>query len=206
MVSNIRRYKGARSVPVAYGQKTIDIYGDAQQWKDVGPEYMDYEGDVRERNADSYVGGFHYVNTTGRNDLVSMKVSGDREYLYFFARCASDITEPVGTNWMNLFINSDRRYDNGWHGFDFVINRARDKGQASVEAFIGGWTTIKVGDAEYNVSGNTIQIKVSRKLIKVDGSFEFKWADNSVDDGDIMEFMDKGDCAPNMRFNYIYMS
>ncbi|MBE7066568.1 MAG: hypothetical protein E7385_03340 [Ruminococcaceae bacterium] len=204
MVSNIRKYKGTRRVPTAYGQKTIDIYGSAQQWNDVGPEYLDYEGDTKERNADSYVGGFHYVNTTGRNDLMSMKVSADDEYVYFYARCASDITAPEGTNWMNLFINSDRRYDNGWHGFDFVINRTRDKGLASVEAFIGGWTTIKVGDAEYNVTGNTIQIKVSRKLIKVDGSFEFKWADNSVDDGDIMEFMDKGDCAPNMRFNYIY--
>lgn len=206
MVSNIRKYKGTRNVPVAREFNTIDINGDVSQWATVMPEYFDYHGDTKSRDAYSYVGNFHYINNTGRNDLVSMKVAMDEEYVYFYARCAEDITKEEGTNWMNLFINSDRRYDNGWHGYDYVINRARKNGKADVEAFIGGWTSIKVGEADYNVTGNIMQIKVNRKLIKVDSSFEFKWADNSVDDGDIMEFMDKGDCAPNMRFNYIYVN
>ena len=62
----------------------------------------------------------------------------------------------------------------------------------------------KVGNAEYTVSGNIIQIKVSKDILGIKDTFEFKWADNSVSDGDIMQFIDMGDAAPNDRFNYIY--
>ena len=36
-------------------------------------------------------------------------------------------------------------------------------------------------------------------------NFDFKWADNSTVSGEIMEFMDLGDAAPNSRFNYRYI-
>ena len=32
--------------------------------------------------------------------------------------------------------------------------------------------------------------------------FDFKWADNIPDSGDILDFLDHGDVAPNGRFNY----
>ena len=35
-------------------------------------------------------------------------------------------------------------------------------------------------------------------------TFDFKWADNSVADGNVMQFLDQGDAAPNDRFNYRY--
>lgn len=207
MVANIRKYKGTREIPRATGQKTIDIHSRCLcQWDDVGPEYLDYKGDVTKRDAMSYVGGFHYTNDTGRNDFVTMKVSSDDEYLYFFAECAKNITEPSGTNWMNLFINSDRDHKTGWYGYNYIINRYQNGNLASVEMFKDGqWFMKKVGDAEFTVRGNIIQIKVAKALVKADKEFEFKWADNSVADGDIMHFMDKGDAAPNERFNYIYI-
>ena len=207
MVSNIRKYKGSRPLPVAEGQKTIDINGCPCQWDSVGPEYLDYKNDTIKRDAYSYVGEFHYTNDTGRNDFVTMKVSSDDEYLYFYAQCAADITSPEGTNWMNLFINSDRSYDNGWYGYNFIINRYQEGNLASVEAFKdSSWATEKVGNAEFSVKGNIIQIKVAKSLLGIDNnSFEFKWADNSVINGDIMEFIDKGDAAPNDRFNYVYV-
>lgn len=205
MVSNIRQYKGTRPVPSAIGQKTIDINGCPCQWEDVGPDYLDYKGDTVKRDAVSYVGEFHYTNDTGRNDFVKMKVSSDEEFLYFYAECANDITKPESTNWMNLFINSDCKYDNGWYGYNYIINRYQNGNAASIERFADGtWATEKVGDAEFSVNGKIMQIKVSKSLLNIKDEFHFKWADNSVNDGNIMEFIDKGDVAPNDRFNYIY--
>lgn len=205
MVSNIRQYKGTRPVPSAIGQKTIDINGCPCQWEDVGPDYLDYKGDTVKRDAVSYVGEFHYTNDTGRNDFVKMKVSLDEEFLYFYTECANDITKPESTNWMNLFINSDCKYDNGWYGYNYIINRYQNGNAASIERFADGtWATEKVGDAEFSVNGKIMQIKVSKSLLNIKNEFHFKWADNSVNDGNIMEFIDKGDVAPNDRFNYIY--
>lgn len=205
MVSNIRQYKGTRPVPSAIDQKTIDINGCPCQWEDVGPDYLDYKGDTVKRDAVSYVGEFHYTNDTGRNDFVKMKVSSDEEFLYFYAECANDITKPESTNWMNLFINSDCKYDNGWYGYNYIINRYQNGNAASIERFADGtWATEKVGNAEFSVNGKIMQIKVSKSLLNIKDEFHFKWADNSVNDGNIMEFIDKGDVAPNDRFNYIY--
>ena len=206
MVSNIRKYKGTRNVRFAANQMSIDIYASADQWENVGPEYLDYKGDTVKRDAMSYVGGFHYTNDTGRNDLVKMKVSSDSEYLYFYAECADDITSPEGTNWMNLFINADRNHSSGWHGYNYIINRFQNGNKASVEAFSDGkWELERIGECEYSVQKNVLQIKVLKELLNVSESFEFKWADNSVSNGDIMQFLDLGDCAPNDRFNYIYI-
>ena len=41
-------------------------------------------------------------------------------------------------------------------------------------------------------------------LCGLTGDFDFKWADNSTIDGQIMQFLDQGDAAPNARFNYAY--
>jgi hypothetical protein len=134
-----------------------------------------------------------------------MKVSSDEEFLYFYAECANDITKPESTNWMNLFINSDCKYDNGWYGYNYIINRYQNGNAASIERFADStWATEKVGDAEFSVNGKIMQIKVSKSLLNIKDEFHFKWADNSVNDGNIMEFIDKGDVAPNDRFNYIY--
>ena len=204
-VINVRKYKGSRSVESAFGQKSIDINGDITQWFTVGPEYRDVYGDTANRNFVSHVGKLTYENYTGRNDILTAKVSADGEYLYFYAECREDITAREGENWMNLFIKSDNDDKNGWYGFDYIINRADKDGKATVERFKDGWSFEEVGAAEYKVSGKVIQIKVKASLIGYNGkSFDFKWADNSVKDGDIMKFLDEGDSAPDARFCYRY--
>ena len=50
-------------------------------------------------------------------------------------------------------------------------------------------------------------VRVSKAALGVSGeltSFLFKWADNSTTSGNVMEFMDLGDTAPNDRFAYLY--
>lgn len=204
-VMNIRRFKGARQPDKAFGQISIDVHKDPSQWEGVGPEYLDYKGDTTCRDAVSYVGDFHYVNESGRNDLVLMKVSSDKEYLYFYAECASDITPAEGENWMNLFIKNGKHP--GWKGYSHIIGRHRKDGLVSVEALAPDFSGSTVALAEYSVQGKVLQLKLERSAIGIatGEAFEFKWADNSVSDGDIMKFYDMGDTAPNFRFNYLFI-
>ncbi len=205
LVQNSRKFKGTRAPQTVFGQKTIDINGDISQWYSVGPEYRDHIGDTAHRNCMSYVGQIHYANDSGRNDFVNTKISSDIDSLYFLAECASEITAPEGTNWMNLFIDSDANASTGWYGYDYIINRSQNGHKCSVEKFVGGkWELISVGDAEFTLNGKYIMIKISRDIIPFGETFDFKWADNSVSDGDIMQFVDLGDTAPSDRFNYRY--
>ena len=206
MAEYIRLYKGARAQETAFGQRPIDLNGSVGQWFEVGPEYRDYVGDIAEREHPGHVGGTMYYNYTGRNDFVAAKVSNDANYLYFYAECADDITAAEGENWMNLFINSDCKDETGWYGYDFVLNRARDGEYVLIEKFVGQdtWAFETVGKAAYSVNGNVIQIKIAKSAIGFADTLDFKWADNSVTDGEIMKFMDLGDCAPNDRYSYRY--
>ncbi len=202
-VQNIRKFKGTRAIQSAFGQKPIDLDKDISQWYSVGPEYRDHVGDTCHRDFMSYVGRIRYVNTSGRNDFINMKVSHDSEYFYFMAECADNITPAYGTNWMNLFLDSDADASTGWYGYDYMINRFRNGNKCSVEKFTDGkWELTDAGEAEYRADGRYIVIKISGNVIDLPETFDFKWADNSVCNGDIMQFIDQGDTAPSDRFNY----
>ncbi|MCQ2429376.1 MAG: hypothetical protein MJ192_03490 [Clostridia bacterium] len=205
LAQNIRQFKGARAVEAAFGRRPIDMTGSVGQWYSVGPEFRDYTGDTARRDSWSYVGSFHYVNKSGRNDFGTMKVSRYGDDVWFYAECADDVTAAEGSNWMNLFIDADLDAKTGWYGYDYVINRDRDGSTCSVMRFRDdSWSMEEVGRAEYVVSGKVIQIHVTASLLGLGETFDFKWADNSVDDGDVMKFLDQGDTAPNDRFNYRY--
>jgi hypothetical protein len=129
--------------------------------------------------------------------------------VYFYVDCANTITSPEGENWMNLFVNSDRSYDTGWEGYDFIINRSRENGTCTVERFYSKeWNEAAiVGEADYTVVDNRMVVRVAADLLCLNGrdSFDFKWADNSTTEGDPMEFLDLGDCAPNDRYRFRYV-
>lgn len=206
MVSMIRKYKGFTAAAEASGQGTINIT-EADEWQSVGPDYCDNVGDTELRHEQGFYNNTVYVNNTGRNDLDTAKVSQDAEYLYFTVTCVNDIVTDTGSNWMNLFLNTDGKSDTGWEGYDFVINRARDSHYVSIESLADGWDGRAVGQALYTVSGNRMTVRVSKAALGLAGevsSFLFKWADNSTKTGSEMEFMDLGDTAPDGRFAYLY--
>ena len=206
MVSMIRKYKGTAAVPGATGQGTVNIT-DAAGWAGVGPDYRDTVGDAALRHEQGFFNNTVYVNNTGRNDFDTAMVSQDAEYLYFTVTCVNDIVTDDGMNWMNLYLNTDGKSATGWEGYDFVVNRARDSHYVSIESLADGWRGRAVGQALYTVSGNRMTVRVSKAALGVSGeltSFLFKWADNSTTSGNVMEFMDLGDTAPNDRFAYLY--
>ena len=207
MTGYIRQYKGTGAVSQASGQVSIDLTNN-DAWENVGPVYGDNVGDVAWRHEEGYFSNLTYVQNTGRNDLVAAKVSQDADYLYFTFTTARDIIVDDGQNWMNLYINLDNNPATGWEGYDLALNRARDGHYVAVESLAEGWSGKHVGQALYTVDGNRMTIRLAKSTVGISGQVStlcFKWADNSTLTGNIMEFMDQGDTAPNDRFSYLYI-
>ena len=206
----LRLFKGSRNPLPADGQTEMDPAGDVTQWDSVWPEYRDTATDTYHRDSIGFGGFNYYTNDSGRNDILTAKVSRSGDWVYFLVECQEDITAPEGSNWMNLFLDSDCDSTTGWAGYDFVLGRqvsalANGTGTVSVEAFSGDtWDRTAVGTAEITLNGRYLTLKVSAALCGLTGDFDFKWADNSVDDGEVMAFLDQGDAAPNGRFNFAY--
>ena len=210
MVDYIRKYKGTDALKVAEGQTTLEP-GDVNAWANVGPEYRDSIGDVEFRDTYSYDMAFKYINGTGRNDIDAAKVSQDADYIYFMVKTVNDIVRADDNTWMNLLIDVDMNHSTGWEGYDYIVNRSRTDSALSVEKFDGSsWNSVKVGEAEYSLSGQYLTLKLDKTLLgRKSGdavNFDFKWTDNSTEVGGIMEFMDLGDVAPNDRFNFRYVA
>jgi hypothetical protein len=210
MIAAIRRYKGSRKPPAAGPPKTIDLAGAVSQWQTVTPEYRDEIGDTYPRNHPGYATATRFVDNTGRNDLVAMKVSRDATNLYFYARTRQPISASTDPNWMLLFIDTDRNAQTGWHGYDFVVNRrVKSASTTSLERTRDGWNWQPVRDAAvpYTVQGNELMLAVPRAALGLTAdpvTFEFKWADNIQRDDSIDEFTLSGDAAPPGRFNFLY--
>ena len=221
MVSYIRKFKGMPPLPgspwknvVSFDVSISDGENRMQdvdkkimsQWDKVKTTYMDTINDIMFRNSPSYGLMTTYVNATGRNDIEYAKVTQDDKYMYFLAKTVSGIVTEDEENWMNLFIDIDQNHETGWEGYDFVINRSRDGKTVSVEKFVNnGWEFETVGTADYLMGSDNLTIRVSKELLGITGNepeFDFKWADNSTITGNVMQFMDLGDAAPDSRFNF----
>ncbi|MBQ9151216.1 MAG: hypothetical protein IJX72_03110, partial [Clostridia bacterium] len=208
MVDYIRQYKGISATPVADGQTSINIY-DLSDWDGIDMTYMDSLYDVEHRNTVSYDADFRYINNTGRNDFEYAKVSQDEDNLYFLVKTSHDIIIDNNTEWMNLYLNVDGDATTGWEGYDYILNRDRDSFVVTVEKFKDNtFESEVVGGAYYYIEGAYMTVRLSKELLGVSGKIShmiFKWADNSVDNGDPMAFMDLGDTAPDNRFGFAYI-
>ena len=208
MAAWIRRYKGTRPPPPASPPRTIQLAGAFDQWSDVAPEYRDDLGDTIHRDFDGYNHSTHYTNNSGRNDFTVLKVTRDAEQVYFYARTREPITPPTDDRWMMLLIDADQNHATGWEGYDFIINRTRrDATTAVLERNTGAWHWAPVGEVKFVVRGNELHLAIPRAALGpafTSGKlhFDFKWADNVPESGDILDFTTHGDVAPNGRFNY----
>lgn len=209
MIGFIRKYKGVRPAPVAGPETTIAIDGRFDDWQGVTPDYADSRLDCMTRNEKGFGDAGPYINTTGRNNFLCLKVASDAQNLYFYARCEKPITPHTDSNWMLLLIDSDENPDTGWEGYDYRINgKVVDAASTPLQSARpdGLWqdkTTVS-----YSVSGNEMELRLPKDLLGLSGpkfSFQFHWADNIQKSGDILEFARSGDSAPERRFNYRYI-
>lgn len=206
MAQNLRKYKGARPTPELSGYNKIRIDGKFDDWKSISVEYRDTKGDTFHRDAKGYA-GLHYINNSGRNDIITSKIAVDKKTIGFYAETAEALTPHTGSNWMILFIDADNNPETGWYGYDFMINKEiKDQNTTSLMQYdprSSVWT--KVADIPYRYAGSELEINIPRKLLGLNEThfiFDFKWTDNAAEIEDPISFCLNGDTAPNRRFNY----
>jgi hypothetical protein len=208
LVSFVRRFKGVEKPEAASKGKTIDIYSEEDMWTDVKPYFASYGGNTLHRNNPGYL-GYHYENTSGRNDIVGAKVTHDNDFVYFMVETKENISSSTDPAWMRLFIDVEGQKGPNWETFEYIINRVSPGEKAVLEKSNGGWNWEKVGDVEYSVKDNRLQIKVPKSMLGINGDkfvVNFKWSDNMQNDGDVMDFYVNGDAAPGGRFKFQYIS
>jgi len=210
MVNFIRQYKGVKKVDPVSEYQIITIDGDMSDWGNVKKVYTDNKGDIFPRSHYGYglrVGTL--TNNTGRNDIVTSKVSSDGENLYFYVKTNNAITSWDGDNWMRLFVSVAGVKADNWEGFQYVINnKVNGESSTTLEKSTEGWNWEKVSNISYKLSNSEMEISVPLSLLGItnsdDFTIDFKWVDNAVTSGDIQECMRDGDSAPNGRFRYRY--
>lgn len=211
LAANVRRYKGLGPLPKASPPKAIDLGTGFDQWDGVGPEFLDDAGDTAPRDSDG-AGGTRYVDRSGRNDLVALKVARDPVNVTFYARTRAALTPRTGPNWMWLLIDADRDTRTGWEGFDFVVNRTIEPdGTSWLERNAGGWRWEKVARVRGATSGDRLHLAIPRAALGLpDGvggwAIDFRWADNIQRPGDVMDFYASGDVAPEGRYKFRYVA
>ena len=215
LTNYIRQFKGTNPIEKATWEKLIDVNGGYGQWADVGPVYNDYFG-LPDRDALGYKEPttgkrYHYTNDSGRNDIYDAKVARDYENVYFMVRTVEDLTPYTDAYWMRLYLDMGES-DTNWENYEFILNKQNPKNEttATLERFTGnGFETEVVGEVTYSVKGNVLTVCIPKTMLgipaeQLDFEFGFKWTDNTLEDGDIMQWYLNGDVAPVGRFNYCY--
>ncbi|MBE6652695.1 MAG: hypothetical protein E7610_04680 [Ruminococcaceae bacterium] len=206
---NVQRIKGTAPVVVQDMRKPIDVSGDFDQWNDVTVTYTDAKGDTADRNSLGF-GQTHYTNTSGRNDIVSAKMTADTQNLYFYVQTAEPITAAdTASSWMQIYLNADRE-TTGWYGYDFIINHKAKDADTTTVAKYNGNEFETLGEVSYRVEGNQMMIAVPLEMLGIEGykeiNVEFKIADSDTVYDEMEDFYCDGDAAPLGRLNYIFQN
>ena len=203
LVAFIRRFKGMPEKDCSIPFRRMKIDGRFDDWGEA-LTYETYPGNTLHRDCRGFA-SLHYINHTGRNDLVRAKVARDKRNLYFYIETADRITSSDGKAWMRLLIDADGERATGWEGYDYILNRlSPEAGKAFLEESRSGWNYAHPQKVDYALWGNQMEIRIPLKLLglKPPCTFYFKWSDNMQAEGDIMDFYVNGDVAPLGRFNY----
>lgn len=216
--------KGDKTSQAAMWQRTTVDYKNISAWDGVQAKYIDFGGDVVNRNSKSAANKYTYVDNSARNDIDYVKIANDSEYLYVLVAAKENITAHTAgdTDWMNLWISTGAK--GNWKGYNYIINRMPDGDVTSIEAIgsrNGKINTVQSNyDANYYVEGKYISYRIPLKALGVTSASEIgiKVTDNIYANkdsanndgvgvfefGDINAFYYGGDCAPAGRLNYAY--
>ncbi len=216
LISNVQALKGSAPVIIQDARNRIDLTGSFDQWKKVIVSYTDPEGDTKDRSSISF-GSKFLRDRTGNNDIVEAKITNDTKNIYFYVRCAADISEYNTENsWMQLFVNTNNNPSDAWYGYDFLINArpiSTDKTTVATCTSNGGvLETNEIGEVTYKIEGCEMMISVPLSMLGIDDYkaiyLEFKWADadQNIKYTTMEDFYLYGDIAPLGRLNWIYQN
>jgi hypothetical protein len=207
-IQNIRKYKGVNDSLTQGEYKSINITGNVNQWNDIKNVYVNIDEKRTERDAFGASRKVRYNQPAPRNKLHKIKVCHDNNYIYFYIRSENNITANDGNgNWMNLFIGTGAPSLKGWESYEYIIGKHSENDKSTVERLGKDFTTSFVDSAEYNVSGNVMQIKIARNSIGLQAGvnkFYFKIADGIQNPKDIMDYYISGISLPLGRLSFLY--
>ncbi|MBQ4111481.1 MAG: hypothetical protein IJD38_01660, partial [Clostridia bacterium] len=209
MCSIIRRFKGVLPADGISGAHTMTETDPAvfENWEKVFPVYTDFENDTTHRDHSDTTGKIHYVNTTGRNDIVESRITADGGNLYLYARAAGELTSYKDKNWMLLFIDADANKTTGWEGYDFLVNYEVVSDTVTTLCAYKDGIWQEIGTVAYAVKGDRLTVTVPRSLLGLTDKtvkVNFHWLDNVTDVYDLESWFTTGDSAPERRNNYAY--
>ena len=205
MINYIRKFKGLDAPVPPSRPKTIVIDGSFAEWMNVLPIYTDHKGDIKPRDFTTF--GIHYLNNTGRNDIIQARVARDDKNVYFYVSTENRMTPYTDKNWMLLFINADCNRKTGWEGYDFLVNSEVKSSETTTLKRWNGDSWVHLADIPYRVSGGEMELSIPLARLNLDPSdvtFDFHWMDNMQNLNDINDFFIYGDSAPERRFDYRY--
>ena len=217
LAENIRIYKGVGTYPNVSRRQTMAIDGDFTGWDQVSPDFKHYRGNTLHRDHQGHTDHelAHYVNNSGRNDIVDARVTRDAEYVYFYVETDANITSYQNPRWMRLLINKDCSWSTGWKGYDYCLNL--ETPLSATQGYISqcsgtSWSWTRQGTFDYRVTGNKMELRIPRSLFGSGNlDFAFKWADNNLEEWGgaretrILNLYVDGDAAPGGRFNFHYV-
>ena len=204
-IMNIHADNYAPAVHYEYPATTPDISGDDAVWASA-PTYRDFTGECADRNFKAMAGDIVYKDTTGRNDIDTISILRDEQYLYFRVMCAEDITAHVAGDegWMNIWLKTANAGDELFCGYEYVINRQVSGNQSEIIAANGE----SVGKADVNVYGKVMIVRIPLDAIGLDQNnyqIEFKVTDNVQDmENDPLNLYSTGDAAPIGSLNFSF--
>jgi len=130
--------------------------------------FRDAKGDVAHRDYKGY-GGLHYSDSSGRNDIITSKVSVDVKNISFYVETDKPLTPHTGDNWMLLLIDADNNPATGWHGYDFIINKKIISDKKSTLMRYNSKNSKNpwqgVAKIDYRYKDNKLEISIPRNLV-----------------------------------------
>lgn len=213
LMRNVRTYKGKTgTMTSASAQKSdFDIKTGMTKWNGVQNVYYNITG-IENRNYRGYVSQTTYKDDSRINEIGEVRVTHDKDSLYFLVECTDDIAvNAEANNWMNLMIDVEGQSGKAWYGYDYVINRLSSySGECGVEKYNYKGSEVNydlVAKANFTINGRFMQFKVPFKALGITGNdftLNFKFADNVTEQTDMQSYYTTGTVAPVGRLNYIY--
>ena len=208
LIANIHRYKGITGKSIVYAPQTISQSMIDAKWRTV--RYIVHNTDGAFMARDAYGGAptVRYVQDAPENKLVEVRVSYDRDNIYFLLRGKDKFSCYNGRkNWLNLFIGTGSPKLQGWESYNYIIGRNIGENSISIEQLIKGFNTYKKAEGRFIQEADAIQISLPRSALGLDSEkeFYFKVAMGVSKPSDIMNYYTTGCAMPMGRLSYLYV-
>lgn len=210
-IMNIHNDNFAPAVHYEYPVATPDITkDDTNLWSTSKAVYRDFTGECADRNYKAMGGDTVYKDTTGRNDIDTVTVLRDSEYLYFRITCVDAITahEAGDKGWMNLWLKTADAEGDLMGGYEFVVNYEVSGNKSQILRCKSAEDMQSVGEADVNVYGKAMIIRIPLKALGLSEhsyQVEFKVTDNVQNMiGDPLNLYSTGDAAPIGSLNFSF--